>query len=139
MRRITQLWQPDGWHFSAASAVVVGASAGCDVWIFKQLISLFTGEFAAIGALLAPLGVGAIVLPPVLGGLIVGLIVRFWIGEERLHGVAGIIESSHWPAGGCASGGLPPRCWVPRSRSAAALQSAPKIRPCRSAPILGRW
>ena len=37
---------------------------------------------------------GAAILVGLLGGLLVGAIKHFWIGEERHHGVAGIIEAA---------------------------------------------
>ena len=86
-------WRPDGWHFSAVAAIVVGVSAALGVALFKWLIELLTRWFGVLAAWAAPLGPLAIVLVPVLGGLLVGLIAHYWIGPERHHGVAGIIES----------------------------------------------
>jgi CIC family chloride channel protein len=91
--RILDLWQPEGWHFSAAAAMAIGAGAAIGVWLFKQLITLFQGLFAGFAASLSAFGPPAVILMPVAGGLIVGLIVHFWVGEERIHGVAGIIAS----------------------------------------------
>ena len=86
-------WRPDGWHFSAVAAIVVGVSAALGVALFKWLIELLTRWFGVLAAWAAPLGPLAIVLVPVLGGLLVGLIAHYWIGPERHHGVAGILES----------------------------------------------
>jgi MFS family permease len=95
--RLQKQWlhwrQPDGWHFSAGAAVVIGLSAALGVALFKLLIDLFSHLFGALTAWLAPLGPLAIVLAPVLGGLLVSLLSRYWIGPERHHGVAGVIES----------------------------------------------
>ncbi len=71
----------------------VGLSTALGVALFKLLINLFAQAFGWLAALAAPLGPLAFVLLPVLGGLLVGLIAHYWIGPERHHGVAGIIES----------------------------------------------
>lgn len=78
-----------------ALAVSVGLSTGIGVWVFRQGIDFF-GQFYRVAltqSILSGFGVWAIV--PVLGlaGLIVGLLMDRFIGEERHHGVAGIIES----------------------------------------------
>lgn len=76
------------------TAVIVGLASGVGIWLFKALIelaqSLFFGQ---IGGALAALGRWTVAILPVLGGLVVGLIAHFFIGQERHHGVAGIIES----------------------------------------------
>jgi chloride channel protein, CIC family len=77
-------------------AVAVGISTGLGVWLFRQGIDffqrLFREDFA--GITLSPLfGAAAIVVVLALGGLIVGWIMNRFIGEERHHGVAGIMEA----------------------------------------------
>jgi chloride channel protein, CIC family len=75
-------------------AVVVGLSTGVGVWLFKRAIVIITTVgYTGLGNLLAPLGRWTIVLIPILGGLLVGLIIRYFIVEERHHGVAGVMES----------------------------------------------
>jgi len=86
-------WRPDSWHFSAGAAVVLGLGTALGVALFKLLITLFTQLFGGLATFASPLGPLALVLMPVLGGLLVGLIAHYWIGPERHHGVAGIIES----------------------------------------------
>jgi len=73
--------------------VVLGLGTALGVALFKLLITLFTQLFGGLATFASPLGPLALVLMPVLGGLIVGLIAHYWIGPERHHGVAGIIES----------------------------------------------
>ena len=92
-RQWLRWWRPDSWHFSAGAAVFVGLSAALGVALFKLLINLFTQMFGALALWASPLGPLALVLMPVLGGLLVALIAHYWIGHERHHGVAGIIES----------------------------------------------
>jgi CIC family chloride channel protein len=75
-------------------AVVVGLTTGAGVWLFKQLIELANRFFfGLIGGALSPLGGWTVFLLPVLGGLIVGVLMYRFVGEERHHGVAGIMEA----------------------------------------------
>ena len=75
-------------------AVVVGLVSAVGVWLFKQLIELIRDlSFNHLATFLEPLGSWTVLLLPVLGGLIVGLLLHFFIGKERYHGVAGIMES----------------------------------------------
>jgi len=75
-------------------SVIVGLISGIGIWLFRELITLFEhiffdvlfNEFTAISRY-------GIILIPALGGLIVGLLVHFFVREERHHGVAGIMES----------------------------------------------
>ena len=77
------------------TGLLVGLLSGAGVWAFKQLIDLaHLFFFDLIGVGLRSLGGWTLGLIPVLGGLAVGLIAHFWIGEERHHGVAGIMESA---------------------------------------------
>ena len=78
----------------AGAALLVGLTSGAGVWLFKRLIDLFHWmAFDRLGTGLAQWGVWTVALLPVLGGLVVGLIAHFLIGEERHHGVAGIMEA----------------------------------------------
>jgi len=76
--------------FLGVLAVLVGLLSGGSIWLFKRLIDDLTrwlfGEAPAAGS-------AWLVLIPALGGLVVGLIVHFWVGEEKLHGTAGILQS----------------------------------------------
>lgn len=76
-------------------AVSVGLSTGIGVWLFRQGFDFFGRVYrdALAQGIFSGLGVWAII--PVMGfaGLIVGLLMDRFIGEERHHGVAGIIES----------------------------------------------
>ncbi len=77
-----------------AVALGLGLSTGVGVWLFKEMIHLSHNFFnEALGGLLEHYGIWTLALLPVLGGLIVGLIQFYFIGIERHHGVAGIIES----------------------------------------------
>ncbi len=74
--------------------VVVGLLTGLGVWLFKRLIDLAHAFFyGGAGGLMSPLGAWTIVLVPVIGGVVVGLLMQYLVGEERHHGVTGIIES----------------------------------------------
>jgi chloride channel protein, CIC family len=77
------------------AAIGVGLASGISVWIFKRLIDL--AHLLAVGGLGMELGRLAwwlVALVPVVGGLAVGLLAHFFIGEERHHGVAGIMEAA---------------------------------------------
>src|SRR5689334_20264962 len=77
------------------AAIGVGLASGVSVWVFKRLIDL--AHWLAVDGLGAQLGRGAwwlVALVPVAGGLAVGLLAHFFIGEERHHGVAGIMEAA---------------------------------------------
>jgi chloride channel protein, CIC family len=72
----------------------IGLTTGAGVWAFKKLIEVCTHfSFTTLAGWLSTWGHWTIALIPVLGGLIVGLLVHFYIGEERHHGVAGIMEA----------------------------------------------
>src|SRR5258708_2927459 len=74
--------------------VVLGVLSGAGVWLFKRLIDLANlGAFQWLGGLLGRLGSWTLFLVPVLGGIVVGLLMHFFVGEERHHGVAGIMEA----------------------------------------------
>ncbi|MFZ2095617.1 MAG: chloride channel protein [Anaerolineales bacterium] len=75
-------------------AVVVGLTTGVGVWLFKQLINLIhLAEYSWLGKLLSNFGSWTLMLLPILGGIVVGLIIHFFIRGERHHGVAGVMES----------------------------------------------
>src|ERR1041384_8333103 len=76
-------------------AVVLGLATGAGVWLFRHGIEFFQSIYreGILANLLGGLGSWAIV--PILGlaGLIVGVLVNWFVGPERHHGVAGIMES----------------------------------------------
>lgn len=86
--------QPSEAVVLGGAALLVGLTSGAGVWLFKRLIDLAQWlAFDQLVGSLSPLGAWTVVLAPVVGGLCVGLIAYFFIGEERHHGVAGIMES----------------------------------------------
>ena len=75
-------------------ALVIGLLSGAGVLAFKTLINFITElTFGKILPVLTQWGNWTIVFLPVVGGLVVGLLLHFFIGEERHHGVAGIMEA----------------------------------------------
>lgn len=75
-------------------ALFIGLSSAIGIWLFKWLIDFFTHLwFDQLGLWLEQWGHWTIALLPVLGGVLVGALLHFFIGEERHHGVAGIIEA----------------------------------------------
>jgi len=86
-------WQAESLLLGG-TGLVLGVLAGLGVWLFKRLIDLaHLAAFDGLGGLLSHLGIWTIVLVPVAGGLVVGLLLHFFVGEERHHGVAGIMEA----------------------------------------------
>lgn len=97
-------------------SVFVGLSSAAGVWVFKRLIELFQRlAFEILSPALTPLGSWLIIVPTILGGLLVGWIMRHWVGHERQHGVAGIMESV------ALTGGRLPYPHVPAKALASAL------------------
>ncbi|MCA0454545.1 MAG: chloride channel protein [Chloroflexi bacterium] len=77
-------------------AALLGLTTAIAIWLFREGIELFhrlfTGYFAE--TLLHPvIGAVAIVVSLALAGAVVGWMMERFIGAERHHGVAGIIES----------------------------------------------
>jgi CIC family chloride channel protein len=86
--------QPSESVVLGALAIVVGITSGAGVWLFKWLIDQVEQlTFGQLGAALEHLGGWTMLLLPILGGLIVGLLLHFFIGEERHHGVAWVMEA----------------------------------------------
>ncbi|MBX3082676.1 MAG: chloride channel protein [Anaerolineae bacterium] len=77
-------------------ATLLGLVTGIGIWIFRAAIDGFHEIFSvwlASNILGSTLGPVAFVLSLALAGAVVGLIMDRFIGEERHHGVAGIIEA----------------------------------------------
>lgn len=79
-----------------ALAIAVGVVTALGVWLFREAIIFFRQLFfgVLVDQLLSPIvGVLAVVISLALGGFIVGWIMQHCIGEERHHGVGGVIEA----------------------------------------------
>ncbi len=75
-------------------SMIVGGGTGLGVLFFKQVIDwIHLGAFEVLGTRAGALGSWLVVLIPALGGLVVGILVTRFVGHERHHGVAGIIEA----------------------------------------------
>lgn len=77
-------------------AVIVGLASCLCVLVFREAIVWFHEIFAiglAHDVLGGILGAGGIVVSLALAGAIVGLLMEHLVGEERHHGVAGIMEA----------------------------------------------
>ncbi len=77
-------------------AIVLGLATAAAIWLFRQGIDFFNRVFTGFLAntLLSPIiGALALIVSLALAGAIVGLIMQTFVGEERHHGVAGIMES----------------------------------------------
>ena len=82
--------QPSESVVLGGAALLVGLTSGIGVWLFKRLIDLaHLVVFGELGTFLGKLGIWTVALLPMLGGLVVGLVVHYFIGEERHHGSCG--------------------------------------------------
>ena len=86
--------QPSETVVMFALALIVGLTTGAGVWLFKQLIEIAqTLFFDVVGGALSPLGGWTVLFVPAIGGLVVGVLMYLFVGEERHHGVAGIMKA----------------------------------------------
>lgn len=86
--------QPSESAVLGGAALLVGLTGGLGVWLFKQLIEWVHQLLVAdLGGFLAHWGGWTAALLPMFGGVVVGLIVHYLVGQERHHGVAGIMEA----------------------------------------------
>lgn len=104
--QIKNLWFSDAtrnpWYeqtratlMHAGLAIAIGLASGLGVYFFKFLINFFNRLFFTdIYQVILPRISWGICVLPVLGGLLVGLLRRYWIGEEKHHGIAGIMEAT---------------------------------------------
>ena len=87
--------QPSENLLLGGAALLVGLGTGAGIWLFKALVSLLErGLRVELGGVLAQISPWLVVLLPAAGGLLVSWLWQRFIGEERHHGVAGIIEAT---------------------------------------------
>jgi CIC family chloride channel protein len=92
---MTRLRRPNS-NMLLLLAIVLGLATAAAVWLFRQAIDFFNHWFTGVlaGSLLSPIiGALGIIISLTLAGAIVGWMMDTFIGEERHHGVAGIMES----------------------------------------------
>ncbi|MGC8856705.1 MAG: chloride channel protein [Anaerolineae bacterium] len=78
---------PSDTLYFGGLAVLVGLLSGAGIWLFKALIEAVRGlAFGAVSG-------WWLALVPVAGGLLVGLLVHFTLGEEKLHGTASVMQA----------------------------------------------
>jgi CIC family chloride channel protein len=99
-------WWPGKWPPSENTlllvlAVSVGLATAGGVWLFKHGIEFFEVYYrdTLLHGALSGLGDWAIIPIVALAGLIVGLLKSRFVGEERHHGVAGIMEAVAFAGG----------------------------------------
>lgn len=88
--------QPYETGMFAVAAIAVGLGSGIGVWLFVKAIRLVQDFcFGGIGSELSQYGAWTIILIPCLGGLVVGLLARFFIyvHKDKFAGVAEIKRS----------------------------------------------
>ncbi len=93
--RLLHYLQPDDNSTLLILALTVGFATGISIWLFRVGIEVFHAIF--IEGLASLLGQDmarvALILGLSLAGLVVGWTMQRFVGEERHHGVAGIMES----------------------------------------------
>lgn len=108
------------------AALLVGLGSGVGIWLFKAMISLFEdllrGDFSTVVIQVAP---WMVVILPATGGLVVSWLAVRFIGEERHHGVAGIIEATALAGGRLRYQRLPAKILV----SALSIGSGASVGP----------
>lgn len=79
------------------AALLVGITSGSGVLLFKKTIEVVHwGVFNGLGFTLLFFGHWTFMLMPVIpliGGLVVGMVIHFFLREDRYHGVAGVMEA----------------------------------------------
>ena len=71
-------------------SIIVGLLSSIGVWLFKWMFETTRGFTLNLVNSLAS---WTIVLVPILGGAVVGLLSHYFIGKEKLHGTAAIMQS----------------------------------------------
>lgn len=104
LRRLRTSWLPSEGVKLLVLSFIVGIATSIGVWMFREGIDFFQRTFrdpllVSLSSVSAPLAVVAIVPVLALAGLIVGFLKHRFVGEERLHGVAGIMESIGYSGG----------------------------------------
>jgi CIC family chloride channel protein len=113
LKHILSKFHPSETLMLSAASLVLGLATGAGVWLFKRLIDVVHwATFGKIVAWLTSLGGWVVILAPVAGGLLVGLIVHYLVGEERHHGVAGIMEAAALAGGRLRYKRLPAKALV---------------------------
>lgn len=75
-------------------AILVGLGSGVGVWLFKLTYNLLESfMFNTAGGWMAPVGRWTIIVVPIVGGLVVGLFNHYFVGEEKAHGTAAVMQS----------------------------------------------
>ncbi|HVN15211.1 MAG TPA: chloride channel protein [Anaerolineales bacterium] len=77
-----------------SAAIVVGLASGAGVWLFKLAIDILQKlMFGNLNNFFSHAGSWTVILIPVIGGVIVGLIIQYLLGDEKVHGTAAVMES----------------------------------------------
>lgn len=94
-------WRPSENTMLLMLAVGVGLTTSIGIWLFREGIEFFQHIFreGLLENVFRGLGNWGIVGVLALAGLIVGFLMDRYIGEERHHGVAGIMEASAFAGG----------------------------------------
>jgi CIC family chloride channel protein len=95
------------------AALLVGLLSGAGIWAFKELIDLaHKAAFVWQGGGPERAAGWPVALVPIAGGLLAGGLVKLFVGEERHHGVAGIMEAVALAGGRLRYGRMPAKAAV---------------------------
>jgi chloride channel protein, CIC family len=88
-------WPPSENTLLFTLAVAVGLGTSVGVWLFQKGIEIFQEFYrnSLLEGVLRPIAPWSIIFVLGLAGLIVGFLKHRFVGEERHHGVAGIMEA----------------------------------------------
>ncbi len=92
LSRLLHRFQPNESTRLLILAVMVGLATGIGIWVFRLAIELFH-EITHVEFLHETLGAFGGVISLGIAGYIVGWMMDRYVGEERHHGVAGIMEA----------------------------------------------
>lgn len=87
-------YKASSYSFLVFLAVLVGLAGGFGSLVFYHLIRFFTSlSFERAGEILSFLGPYYVLVPPVLGGLLVGPMIWRWAREAKGHGVPEVMQA----------------------------------------------
>ncbi|MDZ4765540.1 MAG: chloride channel protein [Chloroflexota bacterium] len=123
-----------------ALASLLGMATGLCVWFFREAIAVFHTLFTGFQDIVSPvIGSLAIIISLALAGALVGWIMERFIGEERHHGVAGIMEAVALTGGRLRYGRMPYKALASALSLGAGASIGPEDPSVQIGANLGSW
>ncbi|MCU0476390.1 MAG: chloride channel protein [Anaerolineae bacterium] len=123
-------------------ATLLGVGAAFAIWVYRELIDFFGVVFREqlAGAWLSPI-VGALggVLALALAGALVGWLMGRFVGDEKVHGVAGVIEGVNVAGGRLPYRKLPVKALSSSISLGAGASTGPEDPSVQIGANLGSW